>query len=73
MGQQPSDTSTAQDIEDAIRDFALRVLLRSAPGLGLGHEMFDQGSFFMSEVSWVRDAGFHVPRLTQRGCLLQTF
>jgi hypothetical protein len=73
MGQQPPGTSAAQEIQDAVQDVALRVLLRSAPGLGLGHEMLDQVPFLITEGGGGRNSGFHPPMFAQHGCLLQTF
>jgi hypothetical protein len=42
MGQQTPRTSTTQDIQDAIQDFAFGMFLPSPAGLGLGHIGSDQ-------------------------------
>jgi hypothetical protein len=46
MGQHSPGTATAQQNEDAAEDLTLGGCLGAAARCGLGHEMFDQVSFF---------------------------
>src|SRR5919108_5596385 len=59
MGHQTPCTAAAHDIEDAVEDLPLGVLLGPAPRFGFWHEMLDQSPFFVAEVGWRRFSGFH--------------
>ncbi len=61
MGYQPPRTAAAHDIEDAVQDLPLGVLLGPAPRFGFRHQMFDQIPFFVAEVGRIRFSGFHTP------------
>ena len=64
MRQQAPGTSTADDIKDAVQDFALRVLRRSPAALGLRDIGLEQFPLIIADVGRVRVSGFHTPSLT---------
>jgi hypothetical protein len=65
--------SRPYEIQEAVQDFVIRVVRRSAPGLGLGRERCDQAPCSITEVGGVKDLGVYPPMFIQRGCLLQVF
>jgi hypothetical protein len=73
MGQQTPRTSTTQDIQDAIQDFAFGMFLPSPAGLGLGHIGSDQLPLLVASVGRVRFSGFHVPKLPHMTPSMQNF
>ena len=73
VGEQTPRTPTPQDIKDAIEDFALGILLRSAAGLRLGHMGLDQLPLFVTQVGRVRLSGSMLLMLTHLTGQLGTF
>ena len=65
MGQQTLRTATTENIEDRVQNFALQICLRSAAWFGGGDQMLNQRPFAVTEVGWVRFAGFHAPMLPE--------
>ena len=49
MGQHAPRAAAAQEIEDGVQDLPLRVGYRAASWFGVGHQMFDQVPFFVTQ------------------------
>src|SRR5262249_51410748 len=63
--QQPPRAAAADNIKNAVEDFALRVVLRSSAPHGMGPVRSNGYPFVVGEVGWVRLLGFHTPILPQ--------
>lgn len=73
MRQHAPGAAAAQEIEEGVQDFTLRVRFRSAAWSGFGNQMFDQDPRCVTEVGRVRWSCLHSPDRTRPRSANATF